>query len=67
MYFFLLLLLFFFDNVVKLVGGGSVINGANPSSFKSFVRLGELRNLEFGNYFTVSVSEKIARECVCSV
>ena len=31
---------FFIDKVLELVGGGSVINGANPSSFKNYLCLG---------------------------
>ena len=31
---------FFIDKVLVLVGGGSVINGATPSSFKNYLCLG---------------------------
>ena len=41
-HFFLLLLLlsfsFFLDKVLELIGGGSVINGATPSSFLGMAR-----------------------------
>ena len=50
-------LLFFWDKVVKLVGGGSVLNGATPSSF--FLNL--LLLIELGNWNSVT-NTKLAHE-----